>query len=224
MAIVKTDNTILEIRGRFGGVYFKKDNAGQHVQAMPRSVRKASMEGPPTRPGSIVVTRAGGISGFTAASIIAVIIMATILLSLWVAYAISKWFMTKRNEKKRLDARKWILHFNIMREAKSLPSYTTPPIEPKKLPELVITGPHFDKWTQNMYMQPETIGGKPWYKRQYTQIDTEQYSLWYHEGFWYISVFPEWPPAIQYWWLESEDPIGIYTPHVFVDGPLTVSL
>lgn len=224
MALAKTDDTILELRGRFGGVYFKKDAAGQHIQAMPRSVRKASMRSPVTPPESPGGSRAAGIGGFTAASIIAVLIMAAVLLTLWVAYAVSKWYMTKRNEKKRLEARKWILHFNIMREAKNLPSYTTPPIEPTDLPEFVIAGPHFEKWTQNMYMQPNEIGGKPWYKRPYTEVDPDHFSLWYHEGTWYISMWPEWPPSIQYWWLESENPIGKYTPHVAADGPLTVNL
>lgn len=224
MAIVKTSNDIESIRGRFGGVYFKKDNAGQHIQAMPRSIRKVSMTSPVIPPESPGGSRAAGINGFTAASIIGVLIMATIYLIMWTAYAISKWYITKRNEKKRLDARKWFLHFNIMRCAKNLPPYTMPPIEPNQLPEFVITGDHFGRFTQNMYEQPTLIGGKPWYKRQRDPFDSDQYSLWYHEGTWYISMFPEWPPSIQYWWLVSESPIGIYTPHVFEDGPLTVTL
>lgn len=38
MAIAKLGPQIIEIRGKFGGVYFKKNPASQHVQAMPRHV------------------------------------------------------------------------------------------------------------------------------------------------------------------------------------------
>lgn len=38
MALAKTDGIIEGISGKFGGQYFKKDSAGQHIVAMPRKV------------------------------------------------------------------------------------------------------------------------------------------------------------------------------------------
>lgn len=48
MALIKTGCGISEIRGKFGGVYFKKDTSGQHIQSQARHViRPASgLQGP----------------------------------------------------------------------------------------------------------------------------------------------------------------------------------
>lgn len=54
MALAKLSPGIVEIRGRFGGVYFKKNPTGQHIQAMPRHVRSP-----------IQASRQKGISCFT---------------------------------------------------------------------------------------------------------------------------------------------------------------
>ena len=40
MALVKTDNSIADIKGRLGGQYFSRDSAGLHIRSMPRVVRK----------------------------------------------------------------------------------------------------------------------------------------------------------------------------------------
>lgn len=40
MALVKTGNGIVDIRGGFGGVYFSRDKSGLHCLAIPRRVHQ----------------------------------------------------------------------------------------------------------------------------------------------------------------------------------------
>lgn len=42
MAVIKTGSGLVDIRGRFGGVYFHRDRSGLHASAGPRNIKRCS--------------------------------------------------------------------------------------------------------------------------------------------------------------------------------------
>ena len=230
MALIKLSSMIIEIRGRFGGVYFKKDNTGQHVQAMPRSVRKASMEGPVIRPHSPGGSRSAYTKSWTYVASMWGILILTVYLPLWIAKTLGWRHEDKKGNNVKLTPWGWFTHFNILRSAKGLPIYWRPPRSPKHLPDMTIVG---DNWmvyysTGLPSRQHDTIGlykasgggtfnGKPYYI-----ADVYSKGLWWDNTQWVVSgnMGTHMDP---YWYKTGTDPIGVYQPHDPDDKTLNVN-
>jgi hypothetical protein len=216
MALAKTGNGITEIRGKFGGVYFKKDSAGQHIQAMPRHVYNTFggwISPPPHMP---PMPRMEYLSSFTAVAEKYAFLAIYLLILAWLKYATENKSNKGKSKGKKIDARKWYLRHNVHRARLGLPLYDVPPRGPSELPTYTMVGKdwdfYFENQTQNLYPLQGLFHGKPWYKRDMESWTAASCYLFYEDGSWYISVSPGLTPEVQYWKHIGEDPVGIYDP------------
>jgi hypothetical protein len=218
MAIAKTDNTIESIRGRCGGVYFKKDSAGQHIQAMPRRVRKFSMESPVIWPSSPGGSRAAYIKSFTyvAGQWLGIAILYIPLLILWQMFAKKEDYKKGKKKPRKLNNRQWFVHYNVWRNAAGLPIYITPPRSSVTLPAYVARGSYLnshEKSNMNFYEKDGLIHGRPWYGKDTNKYDTHPYTLWSDGSDYYISPAPSLSGEWLWWKKTGLDPVGIYDPN-----------
>jgi len=106
----------MQIRGRHGGIYFKRDNSGQHIQKMPRVVRY-------TRSG----VQGENVGNYSECGLVWAGVVALGLWVLWVAFAAAHWWMTKDKRRIKLTGWNWFVHYNMKRLADGLPPMLEPP-------------------------------------------------------------------------------------------------
>jgi hypothetical protein len=212
MALAKTDNSIESIRGRYGGIYYKKDNAGQHVQAMPRHVYN-TFGGTLSAPvGGTKTQRIINILAFTKAARAWASLVGTLVVAGFGNIA-ELWLSPKKNSLyKKLNAYQWWLLFNVMRIAKDLPPYTLPPRKLLDPPDHVITGTHWGKNTINMYRSGLYHEGYIFSRMQENPWQWDECYLFHHGDSWYISPVMTVIPQPPYWRKVGEDQEGIYDP------------
>jgi hypothetical protein len=196
MALVKTDSTIIEIYGRFGGVYFKRGKDGQHVQAMPRRInytRSAAQQG---AFGDGSPFGMGGIKGFSGASALWLLALLGYYSSLWVAWALSNLFMTKRDGKKRITGYNWYIYYAMIFPETQRPPFWKPPHSISDLPAFVVT--YRGLWTyehaptdwpaecpSGYYWEGIPWNGKPSYK-----TDDFNWHIWWTGTRWALTRAP----------------------------------
>lgn len=182
MVQIKTDNTIISMRGRFGGVYFKKGQS-QHIQAMPRIVNYP-------RVGAQGAFR----DGFSELAALWMLALLGFWAASWAAYALIHLIgTTRRPEPKRVSGYNWFIHYGMMFPEEQRPPFWKPPHSPHDLPDYVITAGNrrFYYQTPDQF-PPETpcnyfwdfmpINGKPSYKD-----DDNLWYLWWHDPDWAVS-------------------------------------
>ena len=232
MALAKTSNEILSIRGRCGGIYFKKDNYGQHIQTMPRAIRKASMQGTIELAGHSRGNRLAYINSWTHIATIWAMKAAYIFLIGFLEMAEERTSDLTKSKGKKLTGWNWFTHLNVPRVAEGLPPYTYPPrgadprygdqdYKPWKLPTYTIVGKDNDVETIGLY--PAGYGGthkgKPYYLPDHYKSNNV---LWWDDDRWILSSgISEFG---QHWWMKmGDDPTGIYDPLLPEDGTKTVN-
>lgn len=233
MALITPAAGIISIRGRFGGVYFKKDNSGQHIQAMPRRYKTISMTTPVIPPASPGGSRAAYIHAWTNMARFYAYITVFVYFPLWVQWAIENKSYLPKSEGKKLSVYQWFSHLNIKRLAENLPPYTYPPkgaspqygdqgYRPYKLPNFTIVGKYCLQETIGLYAAgySGTYNDKPYYLPDH---QPSYKTLWWTGEWWVLSQglgeFGE------HWWFKiGDDETGIYDPGpVPTDGILIVN-
>lgn len=196
MALAKTDNTILELRGRFGGVYFKKDAAGQHIQAMPRHVRYTRSALQQGGWGEESPFLGFGVSGFSGASSLWLLALLAFFGAAWAAYAIANKFRTKKGEEKGITGYNWFIHYALAYPEMHRPPFWEPPHAPGDLPQVICTFQgtwHYEHAPPNWpYYCPS---GYYWFKGwwgdcPYFGTDKNDWFLWFSEDRWVLGKTP----------------------------------
>jgi hypothetical protein len=207
MPLIKLDNSLSSIRGRFGGTYFTHSRYGQQSKSFPRVIRS------PLRTASNI-----NILGFTGLKAIAALLAILYLLAGWVFFAGQWMHETEKNRLIKMSWWNWFVHFNLMRVINGLPAFLEAPHSPQELPDFVFFGMFFGELNLNTYLRGY-YNLKPvfWH-------DDGDWAIWYEGGIWYVSrepgvTFPE-----TFWYRYGENPEGLYQPHFESDGTIFVSL
>lgn len=190
MALVRLSNEIVSIRGRFGGVYFKTDPNGQHIQAMPHNVKYPRS-----------TFQMAGINAWTGMSGFWMLALLTFGMALWVAYAAIHFFTTKTGEKKKITSWNWYVHYAMrFPESEGMP-FWKPPHAPGDLPHFICT--FRGRWMyehtpltwgpdcQAGYYWP---GPVPWNGKPTYQTDDFEWHLWWKDPEWILSPGPGFEP------------------------------
>lgn len=195
MALVKTENPIVSIRGRCGGVYFKQGSDGQHIQVMPRHVKYA-------RHGYQLAYT----NQYTVMSILWALILIAGFVLIWIAFALAWLFSKRGKEPKRITGYNWYVHYGLTREETDAPPFWKPPRSPSELPDFyaVVEGMKQYRIAEHLwplyfcggyYYEERTFNGRPWFK------DTDrQWYIWWKDPMWVISKTLGWedPPTTYY--------------------------
>lgn len=193
MALLKLDNNILLIRGRFGGVYFKKDRYGQHVQAWPRVISYTRSEAQIGAFGHFSPFESSGISGYSGAADLWVLALIAFFGATWAAYAMYNLFTTNTGEKKRISGYNWYIYYALAFPEEERPPFWKPPHSPGELPQCIVllkgreaykTGPP----GREDYDPTEYYWFDGWYGDYptFTSDDKEHY-LWFNGSNWVLS-------------------------------------
>lgn len=222
MAQIKLDHTIVDIKGKMGGIYFSRDNSGLHIRAMPRNWRKQSFSTPMIMKNSPKGSRAAYIKSFTvitkfyaAAAISAAIID-------WIKFA-SEWeYIDQNGKKKKLSWWQWFIKFGIDRAVSNYWPMIRPPRSPKKLPPYLMAGNYWTNEIVNVYLWTYPIEGYECYKVDVTAENWRTFYIWKYKGFWVISRQPG-PPLEGHYWVQTEGHFtGEYTETIPHYGPLFI--
>lgn len=116
MALCKLGSGIIYMRGRLGGVYFKRDNSGQHVQAMPRTVRYQR-----------VGAQGGNVGNFSECAGIWKEVLTLAMLAAWALFALIHWWITLDERKIKITGYNWFIHYNMKRLAEGKDPILWPP-------------------------------------------------------------------------------------------------
>lgn len=206
MALIKTAPIIVSIHGKFGGVYFKKDNSGQHVQSFPRSIRKLSMKKSTLITGFSDI-RAGNISSFsTAAAWWVMLIAGAIFYVLYKAFSLEWEYQLREGGTIILPPYQWFMHFNATRPRRKLPPMAIPPKTPLDIPAAETTTDFPPLSYQNFY----DIG--VWNGKKLYQSQDQKWHCWWLDPSWIISETPGESEEPPYWYRIDESPFGDYIP------------
>jgi hypothetical protein len=134
MAIFKLNSSISSIHGRFGGVYFKKDPSGQHIQAMPSCIRKISMREPSTRMISGIGSRSDNITMFSSMAALWSVLLIALFGAAWAAWAAYNKYVTKNGEYKKITAYDWYMHYSMLDPQHDGTGFAGPPWKPPTTP------------------------------------------------------------------------------------------
>jgi hypothetical protein len=225
MALIKANFTA---HGQFGGVYFHTDRAGLHIAAMPRSIRKASMEGPIIYKHSPRGSRAMYILIFTAMTTPYKQLIKLGLALAWALAAQAYKYYDRNGDQVKLTVWSLFLHFNMPRAAQELPPYSIPPEGLNNLPDFVGTGRYFSSIAAPFYQAGE-YNGRPWYRSAYegygwTEEPTQKkIYMWWNGDFWYISRTIGDTTIDRLWVNYGTDPEGTYEPKFQLDREIVVT-
>jgi hypothetical protein len=114
MTIIRTDPTIQDITGRFGGVYYHRDKTGLHISTMPKTV-KYNKTGAQLKNKNNFCNLIGIWVG-----------MSLVLKLLWALFA-KRWPLTKNGLKRFITGFNWFLKWNMIMLKEGNPITMTPP-------------------------------------------------------------------------------------------------
>lgn len=212
MALAKTSNGIISIRGRFGGTYFKTTGGIIQQQAMPRHVYNTFGGTVPPIEHHSLPTRWKNIYAFTKSSRAFFYLAAIGVISGFGEIAEYCLYPTKSGTRKKLAAYHWWQHYNTSRMARDLPPYTIPPKSLFNPPNVVITGNWWGKNTLNMYMLGVYHGGKPIYEMQLNPWWWQEWYILHENGIWYITNEHGIQPPATVWYNPTGEITGEYIP------------
>lgn len=193
MALVKTDNTIVSIRRRFGGVYFKTGSDGIHVQAMPRRImytRSYAQRGcgNPKSEGSFF-----GIDGFSTLTTFWMLVLLGLMAAAWAAYALKNKFTTKTGEQKRITGFNWYIHYGLTLGKEEGWPFWKPPHAPGELPEYHVNYMGYWIYEHNPTEWPEDCcADQYWVRPDFNGYpayvnDARNWNIWFNGERWVIS-------------------------------------
>jgi hypothetical protein len=223
MAIIKTDSSIAEIYGRFGGVYFKRGKDGTHIQSFPRAIRKISMREPicyKTNPGA---SRGLGIFDFSLVALLwsDVVVAASVIAvqAAWLGFALLAEYCYNR----KLTGYNWFQHYNVRRLNLNRPPYIDPPKSPIELPPFCAASQLFGKHTINIYETGVIHNGKPLYRGTAVNWEGSIFNLYYEPPYWKASFALDIEGPWWYWTGQLEEVVGYFEPANPTDYPLLVN-
>lgn len=185
MVLAKTDNTIVSIRGRFGGVYFKIGSDGQHIQAMPRHVNYQR---------SPAQVHGSGISGFSSCAWIWQLALLGFFAAAWAAYALVFFFTTKTGERKKITGYNWYIYYGMMFPEEWGTQFWKPPHSPGELPQCIVT--YQGMWTYEhsplewpVWAPTDYYWFGGWFgEYPYFITDNKKWFLWRKETCWVLTT------------------------------------
>lgn len=193
MALVKTDNTIISMRGRFGGVYFKHDNAGQHIQAMPRVWNYTRSPAQMGSWGEGSPFMSVGIRGYSGAAGLWLLALLAAYSAAWALWSTYYYFARKDGEDRHLTGFNWYIYYALAFPECERPPFWKPPHSPGELPNFIVT--YKGLWTyehtpiewpadcpSDYYWRGLDHHEKPSYRS-----DDLKWYLWWKETRWVIS-------------------------------------
>ncbi len=196
MAQVKLSNQIVSIRGRYGGVYFKKDGGTQHIQAMPRTVNYTRSP-----------LQTHSICGYSAiAGIWSLILIAVTYVAVWFLFALLYLFRKKDKKPKKISGYNWYIHYGLTRPEDDAPPFWKPPRSPTDLPAYYAVVEDMKQYRiaehlwplyfcGGYYYREKNYNSRPWFK------DSDRgWYLWWKDPQYVISKFlgTEDPPTTYY--------------------------
>lgn len=194
MVLAKTGNGIISIRGRSGGVYYKKGRDSQHIQAMPRTVNY-------NRVGAQMILT----SRFTFVAMVWMLKLVAGYALLWAAFALAWLFSKKNKEPKKISGYNWYIHYSMRPASGERPPIVPiewwippplwkPPPLPAKPPDILVT-------TQGMYTYRHSPDEWPdthpsdnyWYWGEWNnkpcyESENRKWVLWWDDTRWAIST------------------------------------
>lgn len=190
MALVKTSNQISTIRGRCGGVYFKRDTSGRHVQTMPRSVRYTRSPAQQGQWESMSPFLGFGIKGFSGAAAFWLLALLGFYAAAWAEFAILYFFASDDGEKKRITGYNWYIYYALAFPECERPPFWQPPHSPGELPDYIST--YQGTWTyeHSPLEWPEWCpAGYYWYRGEWNykpsyRTDDYNYYIWWNGTVW----------------------------------------
>lgn len=212
MVQVKLSNEIRELRGKFGGVYFKTGRPGQHIQAMPRNIRYM-------RIGAQGRYR----DAYSAAGAFWALALIAFFGTLWAAYALANLFTDRNGESKRISGYNWYVHYALtFPERDEFHPFWKPPHAPGDLPNYVTV--YRGRWMYE-HTPPELPddcpGGYywespiPWNGKPAYRTDDYNWHIWWTGTVWALSPAPGFEPADKTFYSSSGEITGWY------DNPVT---
>jgi hypothetical protein len=208
MALLKTAPFITSISGRMGGVYYKKDGSGQHVQSMPRHVYTTFGGQHYGNEPLVKGSRAIYINSWTRVASAYAVLMLLDALILFSDWARGQKGIYGKNKQHKRNLRQWFMHYNVSRFARGLPPYTLPPRSPEDLPVWTATGFATYVHTWNFYEANILYNGKPYF---YSWAGPDSVIQWNGEN-WeiYANLNPNLPNY--HWTKEGLGVEGLYLP------------
>ncbi len=193
MALVKTDNTIISMRGRFGGVYFKKSPDGQHVQAMPRVwnyTRSAAQIGGWGEGSPFMST---GIKGYSGAAAFWLAALLGFYAAYWAIFGLCYLFYKTGKEPKKISGYNWYIYYALAFPECERPPFFQPPHAPNELPNFLVN--YQGLWTYEhspLEWPVEACSGNyyeglPCNLKKSYRTDDRKWSLWWKDPMWVLS-------------------------------------
>lgn len=182
LALVKLGPEIVEVRRRFGGVYFRTDPKGQHIQAMPRHVKRAE-------------SAAWGMGRDMWSMGTGIWLMALLLYYgvLWTLFAASNYFTDKRGERKRITGFNWYMHYAMRFPETQQPPFWKPPHSIGEMPDYYVSykgmwmydhaPPDWPDECPGDYYWP----GLEWHGKPSYRTDNLVWYLWWKDTRWVLS-------------------------------------
>jgi hypothetical protein len=192
---MKMSNEILSLRGRFGGVYFKHDNAGQHIQSMPRGIHRAQFG-----------SRSLYNRIFSECLYRWKALLLTVMAVFWYEFAKREFFTKKDGIKVRLPPGYWFNHYNVKRIYLEENVWYYPPNHVNETPPYYSAGKAFGEYGNPLYPAGE-YNGKTKYK-----FGVGPLFLWWDGSMWWVSSWPGYTPPNYCWFRPSPDIDGTYIP------------
>jgi len=229
MALAKTSNEIESIRGRFGGVYFKKDNSGQHIQAMPRHIYNTFGGTPPPYIPTHSFSRGSYINSWSNLAGLWGLAFVGASMATWAAFAVVFSLFVKSGVWKHVSGWNWFTHFNIERQVNGYLPYWKAPPAPDFLPPLVLALEGTKAYSQTPPLpidDPTDYYWAAWWyneKRSY-QSDSKEWVIWWTGVGWVCSHFlGSWEG--KHYYKSGDSPFGDYiemevpTPRIALSTP-----
>lgn len=119
MGLIKYGNGLIELRGRFGGVYFSRDSSGHHMSKMPRTVNY-------TRSGE----QGDNVKAYSECANIWGAVLTGAMLAAWILFGLLWWWTTKDGRRVKLTGWNWFVHYNLRRIADNKDPILWPPDHP----------------------------------------------------------------------------------------------
>lgn len=195
MVQAKLDNQILSIRGRYGGVYFKKDGPSQHIQAMPRIVKYTRSP-----------LQSHSIGAYSGGAIIWAFVLVAAFSLLWFLFALAWLFRKKDKEPKKITGYNWYIHYHLTQPEDDAPPFWKPPRDPSHLPDFFCVVEDMEMYRIREDMWPLYfcggyfyVGGKYQGRWWFKEPDRLWY-IWWKDPMWVISKTLGWedPPNVYY--------------------------
>lgn len=227
VALCKLGNGIIDMRGKFGGVYFKRGTDGQHVQALPRRVRYTTWPNSGAQERGILKAKTRGfgsglkgfLNGVGMFSAMAGIWLAILLLAmgvLWSGFALHNLYVDKTGRGKKISGYNWFMHFALAGEGGNQLPFWKPPHAQHDRPDFYVVykgrwmydhAPEEwpDETPSDYYWLIGELNGKNWYA-----TDNRRWNIFWDGSDWCMTQAPgEWVPDVS-WKSVDDEPFGYY--------------